>query len=662
MKTIRIATMSLALQFTILVVVDAQYIADTTQPGTRVFQLGEIVITGKADKVSITASEMQKLNRHDVATSLNILPSLVMANVGARNEGTIYLRGFDVRSVPVYADGIPVYVPYDGYMDLSRFTTADLSRIEVSKGFSSVLFGPNAMGGTVNMISLKPSRKLEAHAKAGVMSGKGYLANLNLGSNLGKLYFQGSFSRLDRDHFPLSHGFDTSTYQKDRDRDNSYRKDTKVNAKIGFSPNKTDEYSVNYIYQHGEKGNPVYLGHDPAIRVRYWQWPYWDKQSVYFISKNAVGKASYIRTRLYFDQFKNEVKSFDNGTYSTQDNRSSFTSIYNDNTYGGSMEAGTDRIRNNNLRIAVHMKSDHHREHNVGEPVRRVADNTYSFGTEDIFFPVKGLKIIPGISYNLRKSIVAEDYNSTSQEINDFPANKNAAADLQMALYYRISEKISLGIMTAHRTRFATMKDRYSYKLGIALPNPELRAEHATNFELSADLSFSGKLSLHPAIFYSRLNNTIQLVDEVQPGLSQMQNTGESEFAGAEIDVTYKISRKFMLSANYSYIERHNLTNPGIKFIDVPNHKIFTMVDFAPVEKLELGASFEYDAERYSTSYGIINPAFTLFNVQISYAFARMCKIECGLDNVFDKNYSLVEGYPEAGRNFHAIFYIDLDK
>ncbi len=662
MKTIRIAAMSLVLQFMIHAVVDGQPVDDTTLPGTRVFQLGEIVILGKTDKEFITAGELQKLNRHDVASSLNIMPSLVLANVGARNEGTIYLRGFDIRSVPVYADGIPVYVPYDGYMDLSRFTTADLSRIEVSKGFSSVLFGPNAMGGTVNLISLKPLRKLEAHAKAGSMSGKGYLANLNLGSNLGKLYFQGSFSRLDRDHFPLSHGFDTSAYQKDLDRDNSYRKDTKINAKIGYAPNKTDEYSINYIYQHGEKGNPVYLGQDPAIRVRYWQWPYWDKQSVYFISKTAVGKVSYVKSRLYFDQFKNEVKSFDDDTYSTQDKRSSFTSIYDDYTYGGSMEAGTDRIRNNNLRIAVHMKSDRHREHNVGEPVRRVADNTFSLGAEDIFFPVKGLKIIPGISYNLRKSLVAEDYNSTSQEINDFPANKNAAADMQMALYYRISEKISLGAMTALRTRFATMKDRYSYKLGTAIPNPELKAEHAANFELSADLAFSGKLSLHPAIFYSKLNNTIQLVDEVQPGLSQMQNTGESEFAGAEIDITFKISRKIALHANYSYIERHNLTNPGIKFTDVPNHKIFTLVDIIPVKNLELDLSFEYNSERYSASYGIVNPAFILFNAQISYAFASLCKIECGLDNVLDKNYSLVEGYPEAGRNFHVMFYFDLDK
>ncbi len=37
----------------------------------------------------------------------------------------INVRGYDVRQVPLYIDGIPVYVPYDGYVDFSRFTTAD---------------------------------------------------------------------------------------------------------------------------------------------------------------------------------------------------------------------------------------------------------------------------------------------------------------------------------------------------------------------------------------------------------------------------------------------------------------------------------------------------------------------------------------------------------
>ncbi|MDO4225534.1 MAG: Plug domain-containing protein, partial [Bergeyella zoohelcum] len=49
------------------------------------------------------------------------------------DEKGIALRGFDARQTPLFIDGIPVYVPYDGYVDFNRFTTADLAAIEVSK-------------------------------------------------------------------------------------------------------------------------------------------------------------------------------------------------------------------------------------------------------------------------------------------------------------------------------------------------------------------------------------------------------------------------------------------------------------------------------------------------------------------------------------------------
>ena len=92
-------------------------------------------------------------------------------------------------------------------------------------------------------------------------------------------------------------------------RDNSYQKDIKGSLKIGYTPNATDEYSLNYQYSHGSKGNPVYLGTDKNTSVRYWQWPYWDKQSLYYISRTAIGKKSDLKARAYYDQFKNKLSS-----------------------------------------------------------------------------------------------------------------------------------------------------------------------------------------------------------------------------------------------------------------------------------------------------------------------------------------------------------------
>lgn len=62
-----------------------------------------------------------------------LLPGIHIANIGARNESVVWVRGFDLRQVPVFVDGIPVYVPFDGYVDMGRFTTFDLAEIQVAK-------------------------------------------------------------------------------------------------------------------------------------------------------------------------------------------------------------------------------------------------------------------------------------------------------------------------------------------------------------------------------------------------------------------------------------------------------------------------------------------------------------------------------------------------
>lgn len=638
-----------------------QNIKDSVPKTLKVYKLGEVTVSDKKIKNIISKSEMQKLNTANVAESVNTLPSVTMVNIGAKNETTIYLRGFDLKSVPVFADGIPIYVPYDGYLDLARFTNADLSKIEVSKGYSSILYGANTIGGSINLISSKPTEKFEIYFNSGILSGKGYKTNISIGSNLGKFYIQANFSKFKKEFYNLSNNFDTTINETDLERDNSYRDDNKASIKIGYTPNNTDEYSVNYIYQHGAKGTPIYLGKDENIRVRYWQWPNWDKQSLYFISKTKIAQKSYLKTRVFYDKFINTLKSYDDNTYSTQTRPYAFTSFYNDYSVGANFEAGSEFLKNNVLKIAGHYKFDMHRENNEGEPVRHFTDNTFSFGVEDILY-VGLLKIIPGFSFNYRNSVTAEDYDSKNNLISEYPANKNSTINVQVAAYYNINKNINISLTTARKTRFATMKDRYSYRMGRSLPNPDLVSEAAINYELASQIKFTDKVSFNPAIFYSQIFNTIQAVDNVLPNISQMQNTGKSRFYGCDFSLNIKLLSNLRFNTNYTYIKRHNISNPEILFTDVPNHKIFAYIDYSLFKNFELVISTEYNTDRYSTSYGTVSPGFMLLNSQISYSFTKYFKTEIGINNILDKNYTLFEGYPEQGRNFYFNLTIMLSK
>jgi iron complex outermembrane receptor protein len=627
---------------------------------TRTFSLGEVTIVAVKNEDtlnSVKSETMDALDRFEVSKALNILPGISLTNVGPRNESGVSVRGFDLRQVPIYLDGIPVYVPYDGYVDLARFTTFDLASIDVSKGFSSMLFGPNSLGGAINLVSRKPVKKFEFDGAVGMLSMDGYKGNVNVGSNLGKFYFQGGYSYLHSDGFMMSAKYDSTKNENGKLRDNSYRTDQKISFKIGFRPTEKQEYVVGYINQQGEKGTPVYCGNDPLnsmlIKPRFWQWPVWNKESYYFISNNKLNEKNYIKTRFYYDIFKNNLFSYDNNSYTTQFKPWAFQSFYNDYTYGGSVEYGTTMLPKNNLKLAIHYKEDVHRENNLNEPVRHFEDNTVSIGIEDVFKINEKLSVIPGASFDARTNVKAEDYSSTTHTVSDFATvGTSNAYNGQLGIFYLLKENHKIGATVSHKTRFATIKDRYSYKMGTAIQNPELKPESSDNYEINYTALFCKKVTFQTALFYSHLTDVILNVSNVQPGKSQMQNFGVAEYLGVELQANYKILENLSVNANYTYMERHNISNPSVQFTDVPYTKVFGMIQYEPISIFKAIITTEYDSPRYSTSYGARVDGFTLVNAAVSAKIWKYFSLELGMNNIFDVNYSLAEGYPEEGRNF----------
>jgi iron complex outermembrane recepter protein len=628
---------------------------ESPRDNDRVFLLGEIIITGSGilDTLNrVTMQNIEKYNRHDVSTALNTLPGITLANIGPRNESVVYVRGFDLRQVPVFIDGVPVYVPYDGYVDMGRFTTFDIAEINVSKGFSSILYGPNTMGGAINIVSRRPVKKFEISGKTGIFSGNGFLWSLNSGLRYQKFYFQLGASQLKQDYFLMSEDFTPVKNENGNERENSYREDLKFSFKAGFTPNQTDEYVVGYLNQKGEKGSPPYVGNDPEMRARFWQWPAWDKQSLYFISITAINANNTVKTRLYYDTFVNDLISFDDSTYSTMTKPYAFHSFYDDYTIGGYAEFENRSIRDNVLKFGVQYKGDVHRENDLNEPVQLYSDHTISIGIENTYRINPMLSLVPGLSYNLRNSGEAQDYNPESGEISNFPDNENTAWNAQLGLFMDIGESYTGHLTVSRKTRFATLKDRYSFRLGLAIPNPDLDAEVAVIYDAGLSGNPVDKLIFHAGIFLSDLSNVLQQVDNVEPGLYQMQNAGDALFYGMELSLQYDILDGLNAGTNYSWIRRKNQTNPELFFTNVPEHKLMAVVDYSFFDRANLFINAEYNSQRYSTSYGTTADVFTLFNLKASADILRYLSLEGGINNVFDINYSLVEGFPEPGRNF----------
>lgn len=635
--------------------VDVAVTAESTMSATT-----EMTPAGAA---VINSKEIEAHGRSSLSTALSLAPGVTFTRVGQRNETTVYVRGFDMRQVPLFIDGIPVYTPYDGYADLDRFTTFDVAELRVSKGFSSVLYGPNALGGAINIISRRPSDRLSGIAGAGLGLGPSRSAFINIGSRLNAWYLQGSASYLTSDTFPLPADFPGSTYQPaGGGRLGAYKRDGKFDAKLGWTPRAGDEYVVSYVGQRGKKGNPPYAGTDPAVKMRYWQWPSWDKDSVYLLSHTRLGSSSYVRGRVFYDVYDNALYSFDDATYTTQVKPSSFQSLYHDNTAGGSVEFGTTRLPRQTLRAAGHFKNDVHHDRNVGEPNKDFQGHLMSFGVEDTVAVSSKVSLVAGISGDRQTTVKAVDYQKGAQRdlladcaTRGIGCGTSSGINPQAGLFYAALAGMLRGTV-AHKTRMPSLKDRYSYKFGTAIPNPDLTAERATTVEAGYQGAIGTKASFQASLFYSRINDLIQSFP-VSAGITQQRNIGAASSAGVELDVRTLVLPRLDLGGNYTYLERKNISDPAVRLVDTPRHKGIVSAILTPMPAVRIMVNIEYEQGRWTlndASHYLAVPGFAIVSAKGIWTIRKKLDLEAGIFNAFDRYYWVADGYPEAGRTVMA--------
>lgn len=634
--------------------------------GEPLFELGAVLVAARKTALGeigeeqvasiVTREDMRTFKRDNVAEAIDLL-SGVTVSTNSRNEKVIYLRGYDVRQAPLFIDGIPVYIPYDGYVDFGRFTTADLAAIQVVKGFSSIAYGPNALGGAINLISRKPRSTLEGDVNIGFGAGNERRTAVNVGSNQGLWYVQAGASYSDADYFRLSSDFKPTATENGSRRENSYRQDSKLSLKFGLTPNATDEYAISYVKQDGEKGQPPST--DPTA-ARYWQWPFWNKESLYFVSKTALGQHEALKARLYVDKFDNEVDSFTDSSYSVLKTSGSGSvstgrSIYHDKTQGGSLELESTRLSNNTFRLVTHYKQDRHEESDAnGQLNTEFKDTLLSFGAEDNIQLAESLLLSVGYAHHqLKPDSVFNRGNTYSLP------GKQSADNGQAGLFYDLSERTRFYATIAQKTRLPTLKDRYSARLNTYIENLGLKPEESVNYEIGYQGTPWPGAKAEAAIFYSDIRDKIQTV--YQPGASscsainrcQMQNVGKVRSTGLELGLRSPVSAWLEVGTNYTYIEMENISSPGTRLTDIPQHKLTAYAIIRPFGPLQIVPYVESESSRW-TSNTVKTGDHTTLNLKAMYTPLPNLDIEAGVTNLTDENYTLAYGFPNPGRMWFA--------
>lgn len=650
------------------------------QDGTKgTFTLGQIVVTGQRPEgiavtgETLTAKAIEAFNRNHLDDAVNLMPGVSSSNSGGqRNERLIFVRGFDRFQVPISIDGIRVYLPYDNRLDYGRFLTADVAEIQVAKGYASVLDGPGALGGAINLVTRKPTKEIEAEVRGTLELDRdadyaGYNAVGLLGTRQDQWYAQASYARSFRDHWDLPGGFTPTAIEDGGEREFSRTRDWRVNAKLGFTPNATDEYSISYTRQEGSKNAPLHVT-NPQPQA--WSWPYWNIESIYFLSTTSFTDNLTLKTRLYRNTFDNLLSGFDDYTQTTQTLPAGrvFNSWYDDEAYGGSAQLDY-ATGGNRLSIAFHYRRDEHVEYSqvfpTGfiEPPQKSLEDTFSIAVEDRLQLGPALSLTAGFSYDWRDLRQSDEFALNGARnggtLFGYPLVDADTWNAQGRIEWTPDADTSAHLSLSSRTRFPTLAERFSSRFGGATSNPDLEAERATNLELGGSKRF-GAVRVEGNAFYSWLEDAIVAFPFIFDGtsVSQSRNVGKGEYYGVELAVSAQASDTLGLGANYTWTERDftDPTVPAFEPTEVPRHKAFAWASWEPVGRLTILPSVEIASDRWTVNTAgtryYRTGAYVQANLRVDYEAIDGVVLGAGVRNAFDDSYTLTDGFPEAGRSF----------
>lgn len=678
----------------------AQQAEQANTRSQNVFTLGTIAVQGarqteaeKAETV-VDRETIDLLEKKDVGTALSLAPGVFYDRPqGGRYEPNVAIRGYKLSSgaLPIFIDGIPVYIPYDGYSDLGRFTTADISEINVAKGYSSVMYGHNTLGGAINIVSLRPRSALDANAIVGTATGDVSEAAVNVGTLQENWYLQAGLSHYERKYTRLAENFvgtDERGNEVDSDKYNYRTRDRRGNLRFGYTPNATDEYVVSYAKQEAEKvpGQTGSRGFVPTV----WSWPLWDRETISFVSNTRfLNDKFYIKPRIYYDKFENTMDWWRGKPEGSH---------YRDKAFGASLELGTEIFENHLLKTMISYKDEEHRSFNTNIYTdatlpgtdQKVTQEFFSVALEDTWTISDHWETQIGALYTRRKADASDIGINTQNLINRYPAAGSMlnpsidTIDPQAALFYKPTEDHTWRASIARKTRFPSFKQAYSNYAGgdllcpnnasncagidripaMTLQNPGLSPEKAMHYELG----YAGRplpdLYMDASVYYSESKDTFGRTNwdfTTFPDFAVRQNInldGKTERKGLDLSLNYTFAPRLSVGLNYSYLHIRNKDDSSYRFTDMPEHFGIAYADIRATEWLTVTPSIEYRGSSYYDTKGEDkNPGYAITNLKFSVTPPawKNATFSIGVENLFDKDYrGFDEEYASPGRSFFA--------
>lgn len=307
-------------------------------------------------------------------------------------------------------------------------------------------------------------------------------------------------------------------------------------------------------------------------------------------------------------------------------------------------------------RLSAHYKRDVHREQQSAPvaPQQRLDVPTYDAAIEHEWRVSEAFSLTPSYQHVIQAGRTVQVYSAG--RFSPVSVDQSTADNAQLIGTWKIREGGNVVAGISRKTRFPTLKERFSGGLGSAVPNPALSPESATHYELGFEQkgdAWFGKVSL----FDSELHDAIESVTLpgtacTSPPCSQQRNVGRQRNRGLELSGEIEPIESLRLAAQADFLERKNLSSPNLAPTNTPKRRYRAVASWEFATDWRLRVDGQYESERISNTTGTrVAGAYAVVNAFARYD-AGHWGVEIGGRNLGDRLYAFEEGFYEAGRTW----------
>lgn len=606
--------------------------AQTSKDSTKVarsYAINEVVVTGTRSETDVRHLPMTvsvvgrpQLEASQQTSVLPVLNSQVPGffstsrgvmgyGVATGASGQMSLRGIGgpaqaglpTTGLLVLIDGHPQYMGLMGHPIADAYQTMMAERVEVLRGPASVLYGSNAMGGVINIVTRK-------------MQEDGIRTNINIGAgSYGSIQTEAT-NRIRKGRF-------SSTVTASYNRTDGHRADMAFEqyggyAKLGYD--FTDNWKV-----WGDVNVTRFNATNPGSVMK----PYIDNDQRITRGMTSFALENYYeKTSGALSFFYNWGDHWINDGYQPGGEPLQYRFNSNDQMLGVSWYQSVQLFQGNRLTVGA----DYF--HFGGEAWNQFFDGHRETSAN------KSLNEVAGY-VDFRQDIAAWLTLDAGARV-DYHSQTGTEFIPQVGLAFHLPENAEIKAMASKGFRNPTIREMYMFPP----QNPDLTPEKLWNYELSfSQRLMDNRLSYGLNVFYINGENLIIRLPNPNGSGMLNQNSGEIENWGAEANVGYQFNPVWSVMANYSWL---HMENPVLAS---PEHKLYGGVNFRK-GRWSASTGIQYVKGLYTDLDAATKENFVLWDMQGSFKATNYLSFYVRGENLLAQRYEINAGYPMPKATF----------